>query len=240
MPADRGPITVGVLTDMQFAQVTDHERTAVERLMALRPDVIVLTGDLFQGSQRRFEEQLDAIHDLLAPLEARGGVFAVAGNVDEPSQLRAAIAGTRIRLLEDEIDVVEVRGVRLAIGGIDQHLDAEAAGRCIRRLTAEHGDADVRILLSHRPDAVLRLTEADRVDLTISGHTHGGQVRLPVLGPLVTFTAVPRQAAGGGLHPVNGHALYVSRGVGMERGQAPPIRFNCPPEVSLLTVRAKQ
>ncbi|HTE06996.1 MAG TPA: metallophosphoesterase, partial [Planctomycetota bacterium] len=76
-----------------------------------------------------------------------------------------------------------------------------------------------------------------RVDLVVAGHTHGGQVRLPWIGPLITLTAVPRAVAGGGLHELNGTPLYVSRGVGHEQGDAPRVRFLCPPEISLLTLR---
>ena len=71
----------------------------------------------------------------------------------------------------------------------------------------------------------------------VAGHTHGGQVQIPFFGPLFTLTEIPREAAAGGLHEVNGTQLYVSRGVGAERGEAPLIRFNCPPEISLLTLR---
>ena len=75
------------------------------------------------------------------------------------------------------------------------------------------------------------------MDLTIAGHTHGGQVRIPFFGPPITLSRVPRRVAGGGLHELQGNAIYVSRGVGCERASAPRVRLNCPPEVSLLTLR---
>lgn len=95
----------------------------------------------------------------------------------------------------------------------------------------------MRLLVAHRPDAVLRLSPATRVDLVVSGHTHGGQLQLPLVGPLTTASHVPRAVAAGGLHEIDGRRIYVSRGIGVERGQAPRLRFGAPPEVAILTLR---
>jgi uncharacterized protein len=74
------------------------------------------------------------------------------------------------------------------------------------------------------------------IDLVLAGHTHGGQVVLPLLGPPHTAIRLPRRYAGG-LNDYGGIALHVSRGIGMERGFAPPVRFLCPPEVCVVDVR---
>jgi len=96
----------------------------------------------------------------------------------------------------------------------------------------------VKILLGHRPDWVLRLPPNATVDLTVAGHTHGGQVQLPFLGPLITFSAVPTEVGAGGLHEVNGNRVYVSSGVGWEHGGAPRIRFMAPPTVGVITLES--
>ena len=101
---------------------------------------------------------------------------------------------------------------------------------------ADPQDDDVRILISHMPDPILELKPNTRIDLLIAGHTHGGQVQLPFFGPPITLSRIPRRAAAGGLHELNGRCVYVSRGVGCERGQAPRLRFLCPPEISILDV----
>jgi len=75
-----------------------------------------------------------------------------------------------------------------------------------------------------------------KVDLVLAGHTHGGQVVLPFVGPLTTASRLPHLYAGG-LHDYGGTPLHVSRGVGMERSFAPPVRFLCPPEICVLDVR---
>ena len=76
-----------------------------------------------------------------------------------------------------------------------------------------------------------------RIDLTLAGHTHGGQVQLPGVGPLMIASRVPRSVGAGGLHSLAGRRIYVSRGVGVERGQAPRLRLGAVPEVSLITLR---
>jgi predicted MPP superfamily phosphohydrolase len=124
---------------------------------------------------------------------------------------------------------------QITIGGIELDYGSAAAARTIDQLETAPGLDDVRLLLTHRPDPVLGLGPATRVDLVVAGHTHGGQVQLPFVGPLMTLTSVPRPVAAGGLHDLgSGRRIYVSRGVGLERGQAPRLRLLCPPEVSLL------
>ena len=104
------------------------------------------------------------------------------------------------------------------------------------RLAAETTPGDTVIAVSHYPDVVLDLPADTTVDLVISGHTHGGQVSIPGFGPPMTLSNVPRVVAAGGLHVVDGHPVYVSTGVGLERGQAPQLRFNVRPSVALLTI----
>ncbi len=82
----------------------------------------------------------------------------------------------------------------------------------------------------------MRLAGRARVDLALAGHTHGGQIVLPFFGPPLTLTGLERPYAAGGLHDYHGIPLHVSRGVGMERGSAPQVRFLCPPEICLLDV----
>ena len=98
------------------------------------------------------------------------------------------------------------------------------------------GDEDIRLVLAHRPRVVTSLAPDTRVDLVVAGHTHGGQVAFPWIGPPIVLSPLPNRVAAGGLHALDGRRLYISRGVGMERFQAPRIRFLVPPEVTLLTL----
>jgi uncharacterized protein len=231
-------VRIGVLTDLQTNGVTDYERSAVERLMAQKPDVVLLPGDIFQGNPLQFEETRDALRALFERLaEAPGGVFLVLGDTDGTGEhLRELLQSTPVRFLVNETAQVEIRGRRLTIGGIELRYDSGAAHGLIDHLENDAGDDDVRILLAHRPDTALGLKPKSRIDLVVAGHTHGGQIVVPGFGPPMTLSRVPRAVAAGGLHTIGGNAIYVSRGVGCERNQAPRIRFLCPPEVSLLEV----
>jgi uncharacterized protein len=231
------PLKVGVLADLQCEEVGGHEREAVERLMAERPDVILLAGDYHQGDHGKFDEELPALRSLLRGLRAPGGVFAVQGDVESVAEARRLMAGTGVRLLVNEVETVRVRDRRLSIAGVELAYWSSAAQRTLSDLERRGGRGDIRIALGHRPDVVRLLRPDTRVDLTVAGHTHGGQVQLPLIGPLTISSQVPRRVGAGGLHELDGRSIYVSRGVGAERGQAPRLRLGAVPEVSLITLR---
>jgi predicted MPP superfamily phosphohydrolase len=236
-PARTGgrPVSVAVLSDIQFRKVGAHEREAVARTMRERPDVILLPGDIHQGPRGSLERTLPELRELLSTLRAPGGVFFVLGDAEGLSKARRELAGTGVRLLHDEVARIRVRGRDITIGGIQRSWRSPAASAVISMLEETPGAGDVRILLAHRPDAGLVLRRGTRVDLTVAGHTHGGQIAPPGIGPLVVASGVPRDVGGGGLHDLGGgRRIYVSRGIGMERGHAPPVRIGAPPEISLL------
>ena len=240
LPAARAggePVRVGLIADLQFERLGAHEREAVERLMRMRPDLILLAGDYHQGPPASFERELPALRRLLARLEAPGGVYAVQGDVEGPVNAARVFEGTGVRLLFNERVRVRVGGRHITLAGVERDFASGPARRAARRLESGRGDGDVRLLLAHRPDVVLSLARNTRVDLVASGHTHGGQLQLPLVGPPIIASQVPRDVGGGGLHDLDGRRIYVSRGVGVERGQAPRLRLGAPPEVSLITLR---
>lgn len=238
-PARSGsdPIRVGVLADIQTDAVGEHEHRAVDLLLAERPDVILLPGDLFHARWKDHPGQWEAFRELLMRMEAPGGAFVVVGDVDTPHELRRLTEGTPVTPLLDE-------AVRLTIGDRKVELLGVTSTRFSRRLNPwidafqrEPGDDAVRIVFAHHPDVSLHLGDVGRLDLVVAGHTHGGQVVVPFFGPPFTISNVPREVAAGGLHELGGSPLYVSRGVGLERNQAPRIRLFCRPEVSLIELR---
>ncbi len=241
-PAREGQrsVRIAVMTDLQTSRVTDYERTAVERLMAQKPDVILIPGDVFQGNREQFDATSPDLKALLERLSAPGGVYLVLGDTDGGGEhLRYLIGSSEVRLLVNEIAQTTVGDRTLTIGGVALKTTTPEAQKVVERLETETGDGDIRILLTHRPDVALSLRERSRIDLVVAGHTHGGQIVIPGFGPPLTLTQVPRVVAAGGLHTLGSNAIYVSRGVGCERGQAPRIRFLCPPEVSVLEVGAR-
>ncbi|WP_426571762.1 metallophosphoesterase [Aquihabitans sp. McL0605] len=239
LPPERAgsdPIRIGVVADLQTTRVTAYEQRAVTRLLALAPDVIVIPGDVFQGSDRQFEAQLGALRALLGRLHAPGGVYAVRGDVDTGHRLDRIVAGTDIQILDDVVETFRVGDRTVRIGG-NPLLWAPPPAVAMRRALIASDPSDVRLLLSHRPDVVKLLPPSSGVDLTISGHTHGGQVVVPLYGPLVTASTVSRSVARGGLHEVQGNAIFVSSGVGLARLDAPQVRIFTRPAIGLVVLR---
>jgi uncharacterized protein len=228
------------LSDMQPAQVGLHERRAFRAAIALRPDVVCITGDFVDGHPAERVATITA--DLFAAmreerLTAPLGVFVVLGDTDGSNPgLRAALAESGATVLSDEVTQRPLPGSRLWLVGLSNGWSRGANPAGLQRLVASAPETDVRIVLGHRPDYVRHLVGSSRVDLCLAGHTHGGQVALPLLGPLVTLTSLPRRFAAG-LNDYEGVPLHVSRGIGMERGIAPHVRFLCPPEVCLIELR---
>ena len=238
-PARTGsePLRVGLIADLQVEQVRDRDRRAVRRLLDERPDLILLAGDHHQGSAERLERELPGLRDLFRQLRAPGGVFSVQGDVENVPEARRITRGTGARLLVNDLVRVRVRDRRVTIAGLELRFGSRAAAAATRRLERARGAGDVRLLLAHRPDVALRLRPDTRVDLVLAGHTHGGQFQFPLLGPPHIASRVPRDVGAGGLHSLGGRRLYVSRGLGVERGQAPRLRLGATPEVTLLTLR---
>ena len=225
------------VTDIQTPAIGAHEERALRAGLAYRPDLIVLTGDYVQDALGRPTEE-DAARDLRALMariafDAPLGVFATEGDVGPPC--REVFAATSVRCLVDASAVVDLPdGSTLGITGLSNSRGRERDPAWLGWLLSKGPGADHRIVISHSPDFVDAMPVG--VDLVLAGHTHGGQVVLPFLGPPVTASRLPRLFAGG-LHDFRGIPLHVSRGVGMERGFAPPVRFLCPPEICVLDVR---
>ena len=230
-------IRVGVLSDLQTTAVGTYENEAVDRLIALTPDIVVVPGDLYQFDPDLFGERAPQFSELVQRLvDAVSIVYLVSGNTDTVTGLLRITEGTGAKVLDNQIDTLVLKGSVVSIGGITLFGDERVAQRVAERLS-DDDLAEVRILLAHKPDAV-ELLEGRSVDLLVSGHTHGGQVSLPLLGPPLTNSRVPRHVAAGGLHELDGTPVYVSTGVGRERGNAPQIRFGVRPSIGIIDLVA--
>ena len=227
------PVRIAVLADLQTAGVGDHERRAIEAVIASDPDIVLIPGDLFQGTDDEFDGEVAELQRLLRDLDAPSGVYLTRGDTDGGDRADRAIAGSGITILDDRVVQVGVRGTTVWIGGTRLDYASESADLVRQQLTSAPTE-DITLLVSHRPDTALALSPAAGVDLTVVGHTHGGQVSLPGVGPLMTLSDVPRDVAAGGLHTISGNRIYVSPGIGLERGQAPQLRFLVRPTVGVL------
>jgi len=212
-----------------------RERAVIERVRELKPHLIVLTGDYMndRGSQN------DLVNFLKA-LEAPHGVWAVGGNWDGKFPTADLFASGGHRYLQDDYELLEAGGGRLLIVGQDW-----PGGKSLAQLVDGASPDAYRLFLQHSPDAVDELPRGS-VDLMLCGHTHGGQVRLPLYGALVTLTRQGKRFEQG-LYRVappatanpRGTAVYVSRGIGMT-GIAPRLRFLARPEVAVIELVAKK
>lgn len=236
-PADRPPLRLAVLGDLHAARPHVGEgRLArlVERILAERPDLVLLPGD-FLANRTALVRPLPAatVARVLAPLAAAAPTLAVLGNHDYAEaggrEIARRLEAAGIAVLENEVVELEAAGGPLQIAGLGCAVSRRAdLPAVLARLDPERPS----LMLSHVPDAVAYLP--DHVLLTVSGHTHGGQVRLPGLGPLLTMSALPRRFARG-LHRIGRRHLLVTSGVGTS---ALPVRLGVPPEFVVATVRS--
>jgi uncharacterized protein len=230
------PLRLLHLSDIQTAAVGPYEQRVVAEALALRPDLIVLTGDYVQPRLRpaRARANVD-LGPLLRRLAAAAplGAYAVRGDVDV--DWPRVLEGTGMRpLLGESIRLALPGGRSIALVGLTPGMSRGNESLAIQKLLSETPVADVRIVFGHNPNFVATLADTGlTADLVLAGHTHGGQVVLPFFGAPYTKTNLPRRYASG-LHDYKGLALHVSAGVGMERGAAPQIRFLCPPEICLI------
>lgn len=228
------------VSDIQTDQVGGYEHRVLRELTQLEPDLVVMTGDYVQ--ERLTPTGKTAAHELCELYRRHGprpplGTYAVGGDTDD-FDLERRFSQIGIRWLQDEALTLQLPGGQpLTILGLGPAASRDLRGRTLRRLLAQAPRQSARIAIGHAPDYFLALGPELSVDLALAGHTHGGQVVLPWLGPPLTLSGVPRHIAAGGLHRYHGTPVRVSRGVGLERGAAPQIRFLCPPEVCVLTLR---
>lgn len=234
-------LLVGVIADLQTGSIGEYERSAVQRVIDADPDLVVMPGDLFQfDAPEDFDERAPEFIGLLRTLtDAVDTVVLVEGDHDTPEGVEAIAEAAGAVFLQDEIHRVQVGAQTITIVGLITRDGEErsAIGADVHRELRDTTDRDdVVLMVTHAPDPVLRLEPTTSVDLVIAGHTHGGQVSLPGIGPLLTFTSVPDEIAAGGLFSYDGTPIYVSTGVGLERRQAPQLRFGAPPSIGLITI----
>lgn len=239
-PAERA-VRIVQLSDLHLERANGLTRRIVAAVNGLEPDLILLTGDYFSTSFAYDARARADLLEMLASLQARHGLYAVLGNVDPPSVAELLAGEPTINLLTDEWAMVEVEGRRLAIAGVSQHhgpagergLDRSRAA--LARLQETMPDDRFSILLFHSPNLVPEAAAAG-FDLYATGHTHGGQIRLPFYGALTTFSLYGKRYEMG-RYQEQGMVVYVSRGIGMEGWLVPRMRFLCPPEIVCYEVR---
>lgn len=226
LPAAAEGFRIAHLTDLHLHPVTTLEniRAAVALANSLQPDVTVLTGDYVTGSA----EDVFELAPVLAQLNARHGVFATLGNHDWWTDAAVVQSG----LQRAGVTVLMNSGVHLPVGvhlaGVD---DPWSGAPDLRTALAKSTSNTPTVLLAHEPDFADDFSQDERVALQLSGHTHGGQIRLPGKGALVLPLYGHKYDYG--LFRVRQTWVYTSSGVG---SAILGLRINCRPEVVELTL----
>lgn len=239
LPPEAPPIRVLQLSDFHVERITRREREVLALAERLSPDLIVLTGDYLNLSYVYEEAARRDARAVLSQLHAPYGVYAVAGSppVDPPEAMEALFAGLDITVLRDEGLLLDVRGQTIRLLGVTCSWDPVVAAQGLDRSLSTRPEPAFTLLLYHSPDIMPDAAQRG-MDLVLAGHTHGGQVRLPLHGAVFTSSVYGKRYEMG-RYQEKQTVMYVSRGLGMEGLSAPRVRFLCPPEVVMVTIKGK-
>lgn len=224
---------LALLTDLHYRPGPDD--ALIEKLQPaladLRPDLIAITGDLVTANQSSLSECLRALRHLEAPQ----GIFASPGNHDRwlcsPSKIKKEIEDAGMSYLCNDNTTLAIKGEKILLTGLDSYWGGHPEpGRAWK---GHQPDTPV-ICLVHEPDPFESLHQARPLDLQLSGHTHGGQCRVPLIGYAPAKVKYGRNFIYGEYQRSRSR-LFVGRGMGTV---GPRVRFACPPELALLTLRS--
>jgi len=197
------------------------------------PDLVLVTGDF--ATYSRLRSKINHVPDLVAPLKrlrAPDGSFAVLGNHDHKTNaqvVRRVLAASGVTELCNTVRTLCRGEAALHLCGVDSALEGVS---CPDRVLERLPKVGAAILLAHEPDIADEVAATERLDLQLSGHSHGGQMGLPLL----RFPFLPKLSRKYpiGLYRLGEMFLYVNRGLGAH----PRFRFACRPEVTIFTLRA--
>lgn len=231
LPRELDGFTIAQMSDMHLVSDPDlgnfttpqDVRRGVTMINSLKPQMVVLTGDSFYGNP----DFALACAEELAALQAPFGIFAIMGNHErwiEPDEAEEPLRDVGLQVLCNASQPVKVKNSEIWVLGMDDLI--WQLGDLERTMEGVPEEA-FKILLVHEPDFADEAAQHP-IDLQLSGHSHGGQIRLPGIGPLVLPKMAQKYPMG--LYRVEQMLLYTNRGLGMVR---PTIRFNCRPEITL-------
>ncbi len=229
--------TIAMLSDFHYdPYFSVHPlRAAVPMVNKLRPDLIVLTGDFVSvpiedQNREKAAEMVDPCAELLQQMQCKHGLWAVLGNHDDetdPVRVTEGLAQKGIPVLGNRSVAIERDGARFWLSGVNDVLSWTAdLGESLKPVPAD----EPVVLLAHEPDYADEV-KSYPVDLQLSGHSHGGQIRIPFLPPVYLPPLAKKYIWG--LYKLGGLTLYTNPGLGTIGIAA---RLNCPPEITLITL----
>jgi len=223
-------LTLAQISDLHAGNFANAKkiRRFVSLVNALHPDITVVTGDMFQDEPEEAQMCADELSALYAPL----GRYAIMGNHERrlpPEEGEEPFRLAGLTVLANAAHEIAVNGASVWMVGMDDLIMRR--GDLTRALCGVPDEA-CKILLVHEPDFADRAARLP-IDVQLSGHTHGGQIRLPGIGPLLLPILGRKYPMG--LYRVRDTWVYTNRGLGVNR---PPMRLNCRPEITLFTLRS--
>lgn len=226
------------ISDVQGDQYTGQEniRRYAEMVNAQKPDLVIFTGDLISYGTDYIEMSAEALSNIKAP----HGVYAVVGDHDYwagLSNVEPALENRGIELLKDENRLIEAGESRMLLTGITQVYSKRAGEEAVGKLVSDSSRVSLRIMAAHQvSDLLLRESQANDYSLFLAGHTHGGQVRVPVFG--MTFSASDLETRYvSGTYQEGGLLINVNNGLGFTLA---PVRYNAPPSISVIELTKEE
>lgn len=216
------------ISDLHCDLIAGPEEKLPELMPQLKPDLILFTGDAINT-----HKSLNRFRRIFAEISKVAPVYVVKGNHDTrcyPDVGLFSRSGKNVQELESTTQSIKINGVDATITGVP--IDSE---NNIQHLISVLEPDKFNIFIYHYPSIADFLSKTP-VDLFLCGHTHGGQVRLPFYGAIITRSLTGKKYESG-YYKVKNMDMYVNRGIGMVGGSAPKIRFLCKPEVSVLNIQ---
>ncbi len=223
---------------IKFVQIGDihlekpgiRETKLVEIIKRINPQFILFTGDFLNLSNNENPNSINQIIDLFNKINQISPIYFVTGSpaVDLPLTIETIKKSIESKHVYDRIEEIQIDNTTVNIIGLNCSHNPGVDVKNLKKLSVT--PESFNILLYHSPDLIYELEKNSNIDLMLSGHTHGGQVRLPFFGALFTGSLYGRKLQNG-LYKLNQTCLYISRGIGLEGMGAPRVRFLCKPEV---------
>jgi predicted MPP superfamily phosphohydrolase len=226
--------------DIHVERMTPRERHLNQLIAELKPDVIVFTGDYVNLSNTNDPESEKAIRDIIGEWRAPLGVYCISGTplVEPLERVKAFTDGLdNLKLLPNQWISINTPGGALNILGLVVTHDMARDRAQLKKMMLTAPKNGLHLLLMHPPDIAPEANDA-RIDLYLCGHTHGGQIRLPLLGALFSSSQLGNRFIMG-RYELGTTTLYTARGVGLEGLGAPRARFMCPPEIVLWEIKGQ-
>lgn len=228
------PLRVLQLADPHIERITRRDRQVLNKVKELKPDLIVLTGDYLNYDYATDPRAIRDGRAFLSQLQAPRGVYAISGSrfVDRPETMAQLFDNLKIIVLNDQAQTFKIGGGELYLVGVRNENSKTRDRLALTELMKPAPPGAYTLLLYHTPDLIEAAAE-NGVNLYLAGHTHGGQIRFPLIGAVVTLSAYGRKYASG-RHTLGLTTLYTCRGLGLEGLNLPRARFLCPPEMVII------